>query len=196
MSNVKHLPTAALGAAAEATRKAAEKLDTIKSERIDPLIEESAEEGRKVVGRIPGAARVLGAADQDPDSIAEMPGIGRREVTRLRSAGIRTVEDLWMHAGDRAGRQDLAGLTGIDEQRLATWAKRADLMQVKAIGPRYAALLDLAGVSSLKQLRRRNPASLRTSLEEANRTHRVVSRLPGEEELADWIEKADLIVAS
>jgi hypothetical protein len=66
-------------------------------------------------------------------------------------------------------------------------------MRVKSIGPRYAALLDAAGVSSLKQLRRRSAESLHESLVETNRTAKVVDNVPGLSEVEDWIVKADLI---
>ncbi|MGA7271033.1 MAG: DUF4332 domain-containing protein, partial [Acidimicrobiia bacterium] len=108
-------------------------------------------------------------------------------------AGVNTVQDMWAQAGDRTGRSDLSGITGIGADQLSDWARKADLMRVKAIGPRYAALLEAAGVSSLKQLRRRSAESLHESLIEANRTAKVVENIPGLSEIEDWITKADLI---
>lgn len=186
------LSMAAVGAAADAVKAAGEKLDELKHD-LEPMVEKSATEGRRAIGRIPGSARVLGAADETEMTIGKMPGIDRTMSATLRRAGVHTVEDLWVMAGDATGRRDLAARTGIDRDVLATLAKRADLMKVSSIGPRYATLLELAGVSSLKELRRRNPESLLAALETANTTHAVVERLPGIERIQEWIEKADLV---
>lgn len=190
----KSLSTAAVGAAAEAVRAAGDKLEEWR-EDLEPVVERSATEGRRAIGRIPGSARILGAENETERTIGKMPGIDRAAAGKLRRAGVHTVSDLWMMAGDTAGRRDLSARTGIDQDLLATWARRADLMQVSSIGPAYAALLELAGVSSLKELRRRNPESLLAGLEETNRTHDVVERLPGLDRVQEWIEKADLVVA-
>lgn len=188
------LSMAAVGAAADAVKAAGEKLDEWKHD-LEPMVDRSAVEGRRAIGRIPGSARVLGAADETELTIGKMPGVDRPMATTLRRAGVHTIDDLWVMAGDATGRRDLAGRTGIDQDVLATLAKRADLMQVSSIGPRYATLLELAGVSSLKELRRRNPESLLAALEAANATHVVVERLPGVERIREWIERADLVAA-
>ena len=129
----------------------------------------------------------------DSRSITQMPGIDEREAAKLRRVGIVTVDDLWAHAGDHAGRREVSAATGIASQRLARWARRAELMQVPSIGPRQAALLELSGVTSLKQLRQRNPESLLESMAEANRTHRLLDHLPDPELASEWVRSADRI---
>ncbi len=187
MSKLTTLPYAAVGVAAKTAR-------TVNT-RLDEFIAQSADEGRRAVSRIPGGTRLVGATNTASRPVTDVIGIDARTGSKLKEAGVNTVADLWAHAGDRTGRSELSARTAIDTDRLSTWARHADLMQVKAIGPRYAALLDLAGVASLKQLRRRNPETLREALDSTNRTAKVVETLPGIDEISEWIEKASLISA-
>lgn len=122
--------------------------------------------------------------------VTDIVGVDARVGAKLRRAGVTTVSDMWSQAGDRSGRTDLAGITGISADRLAEYARRADLMRVEAIGPRYAALLEAAGVTSLKQLRRRSAGPLHEALTAVNKAQRIVDTVPTEEELADWISRS------
>ncbi|CAN5773997.1 hypothetical protein BH23ACT5_BH23ACT5_03040 [soil metagenome] len=185
MSKLTTLPYAAVGMAAKTAR-------TVNA-RVEAFISQSTDEGRRTVSRIPGGTRLMGATNADSRPVTDIIGIDSRTGSKLRDAEVGTVADLLAHAGDRSGRAALSGRTGIDTDRLSAWATHADLMRVKSIGPRYAALLDAAGVTSLKQLRRRNAASLHETLESANRSSKVVETLPGVDELAEWIERARLI---
>ena len=125
--------------------------------------------------------------------VTDIVGVDARVGAKLRRAGVATVSDMWSHAGDRTGRTDLSGITGIPADRLAEYARRADLMRIEAIGPRYAALLEAAGVTSLKQLRRRSAGPLHEALTAVNRAQRIVETVPSEGELAEWISRAAAI---
>lgn len=125
--------------------------------------------------------------------VTDIVGVDLRLAAKLERAGVATVADMWAHAGDRAGRSELAGVTGISVERLAEWARRADLMRAESIGPRTAALLEAAGVTSLRQLRHRSAESLHEALLEANRKSKVVETPPAREEVVAWIEQADSI---
>lgn len=196
MSKITTIPYAAVGAATKAVRTIGDRIETVRHDvkvATDEFISQSAEEGKTVVAKVPGAARLLGAMNTADQPVTDIVGVDARVGSKLRRAGVATVSDMWTHAGDRTGRSELAGATGISAERLADWARKADLMRVKSIGPRYAALLEAAGVSSLKQLRRRSPESLHEALVEANRTTKVVEVVPGLDEVAEWVEKAQLI---
>lgn len=196
MTKLASLPLAAVGVAARTARSIGDRFDDVRKEvgsATESFISQSAEEGRAVVAQIPGSARVLGAADSSTRPVTDIVGVDARSAAKLRRAGVGTVGDMWTRAGDRTGRTDLSGTTGIEADRLDDWAKKADLMRVKSIGPKYAALLDAAGVTSLKQLRRRSAESLHEKLLETNRSSKIVEHVPGVDELAQWIEKADLI---
>lgn len=196
MNKLSTIPYAAVGAATRAARTIGDRLEGARRDvitRTDEFLTESADEGRAAIAKVPGAAKLLGATNSASQPVTDIVGVDARAGAKLRRAGVSTVADMWTHAGDRAGRTDLSGVTGISADRLADWAKKADLMRVKSIGPRYAALLDAAGVTSLKQLRRRSAESLHEALVEANRSAKVVEVIPGIDEIAEWIEKADLI---
>lgn len=196
MTKLTTIPFAAVGVASKAARTIGDRFEDIRRDVMtvtDEFITHSAEEGRTALAKVPGAARLLGATNTASQPVTDIVGVDARTGAKLRRAGIATVGDMWSHAGDRTGRSEVAGTTGISADRLAEFAKKADLMRVKSIGPRYAALLEAAGVSSLKQLRRRSAESLHEALIETNRTAKVVDVIPGVEEIAEWIEKADLI---
>jgi hypothetical protein len=196
MTKLSAIPYAAIGAASQAARTIGDRVENTQRDvrtRADRFITRSAEEGRGVLSRVPGASQVLGAASAAGQPVTDIVGVDARTGAKLRRAGISTVGDMWSHAGDRTGRADLAGITGIPTDRLADYAKKADLMRVKSIGPRHAALLEAAGVTSLKQLRRRTAESLHETLAEVNRSKKVVETLPTVDEIAAWIEGASLI---
>ena len=61
-----------------------------------------------------------------------------------------------------------------------------DLAKLKGIGPKYAEMLKSVGVDSIKELRHRNPASLKDIIE--TRHGKVIGL--SEKECTTWIEEA------
>lgn len=123
-------------------------------------------------------------------SIDAIQGLPHRPATKLRKNGIRTTEALLKQAGSRRGRTTLSSKTSLDAADLLRWAHRADLMRVKGIGPEYADLLEVAGVNTIKDLRRRNPGSLSRRMAELSERERLVQRLPTEAMVRKWIQLA------
>ena len=123
-------------------------------------------------------------------SIDAVEGIGQRTATKLRKNGIRTTDALLRRAGDRKGRRQLASETGFTEKQLLEWVNRSDLMRCKGIGGEYSDLLESAGVDTIKELRRRNAASLTNKMVEINEKKKLVRRLPTESMVSRWIESA------
>ncbi|NNC41242.1 MAG: DUF4332 domain-containing protein [Acidimicrobiia bacterium] len=123
-------------------------------------------------------------------SIDAVEGIGQRTATKLRKNGIRTTDALLRRAGDRKGRRKLAAETGFTEKQLLEWVNRSDLMRCKGIGGEYSDLLESAGVDTIKELRRRNAASLTNKMVEINEKKKLVRRLPTESMVSRWIESA------
>jgi predicted RecB family nuclease len=123
-------------------------------------------------------------------SIDAVEGIGQRTATKLRKNGIRTTDALLKRAGDRKGRRQLASETGFTEKQLLEWVNRSDLMRCKGIGGEYSDLLESAGVDTIKELRRRNAASLTNKMVEINEKKKLVRRLPTESMVSRWIESA------
>lgn len=120
--------------------------------------------------------------------IDEIAGIDLKDATKLRKAGIRTTESLLRRAGSKPGRDALAIDMGFSAELILRWAQRADLMRVKGIGSEYAMLLEMCGVSTIKDLRRRNAAALASKLVDLNGRRATVKRLPTESMVNGWID--------
>lgn len=123
-------------------------------------------------------------------SIDTIEGIGHRPATRLRKARIRTTEALLKAGATRKGRRAVAEATGLDEKDILEWVNRADLMRVKGVGEEYSDLLESAGVDTVKELRRRNPANLLNAMVEVNDKKKLVRRLPTESMVERWVGNA------
>ena len=123
-------------------------------------------------------------------SIDTIEGISHKQATSLRKARLRTVEALLKKGSTRKGRRDVATATGVSEKLILEWVNRADLMRVRGVGEEYSDLLESAGVDTVKELRRRNPANLLTSMVEVNTKKLLVRRLPTEAMVQRWVEHA------
>ena len=122
--------------------------------------------------------------------IDQVAGVGHRQATRLRKAGVRTGKALIEAASTRRGRTELSKTTGISPKDLQLWVHHADLLRVKGVGAEYAELLVSSGVDTLRDLRRRNPTALVAKIIGMNGAQKVVSRLPTESMVEGWIESA------
>lgn len=122
--------------------------------------------------------------------IDEIAGIDAKDATKLRKAGVRTTESLLKRGAGKVSREQLAADAGLDPDRILRWAQRADMMRVRGIGSEYALLLEMCGVSTIKELRRRNAAALAQKLVDSNGRKPLVRRLPTEAMVAGWIVAA------
>jgi predicted RecB family nuclease len=128
--------------------------------------------------------------------IDEVAGLGVRQATRLRKAGVKTSKGLIEEASTRAGRSALSKKTGLPPRDLKSWVHHADLLRVNGVGGEYAELLVAAGVDTIRDLRRRNPTALVAKIISMNGSKKVVRRLPTEAMVAGWIDSASLIEPS
>lgn len=128
--------------------------------------------------------------------IDQVAGVGHRQATKLRKAGIRTGKALVEAASTRRGRTSLSKATGIGPKELQLWVHHADLLRVKGVGAEYAELLVSSGVDTLRDLRRRNPTALVAKIIGMNGAEKVVSRLPTESMVEGWIESAGTLEPS
>lgn len=122
--------------------------------------------------------------------LTKIEGIGEAYAARLKAAGIDTVEKLLEAGATPKGRQELEEQTGIGHKLILEWVNLADLMRIKGISEEYSDLLEEAGVDTVKELRQRNPANLHAALIETNAEKQLVRRLPGKNQVTDWIEQA------
>jgi hypothetical protein len=122
--------------------------------------------------------------------ITDIDGIDGEAAAILRTVGIRSTGRLLEAARTVHGRKMLAIKTGVDEKQLLCWANVADRMRVKGIRKEYAELLQAAGVDTVKDLKYRNPGNLAKAMAAANRKRKMVSMLPSQKVVGNWIKNA------
>ena len=122
--------------------------------------------------------------------ITDIDGIDGEAAAILRTVGIRSTGRLLEAARSVRGRKMLAIKTGFEEKQLLAWANVADRMRVKGIRKEYAELLQAAGVDTVKDLKYRNPGNLAEAMAEANRKRKMVSMLPSQKVVGNWIKNA------
>jgi len=123
--------------------------------------------------------------------ISDIEGIGPSYQDKLKAANVKSVNALLKKGNSKAGRKNLAEVTGIDETLLLKWVNMADLYRVRGIGSEYSELLEKAGVDTVKELRNRNAENLHAKMAEVNSEGRqLVRQLPGLKLVQKWIEEA------
>jgi len=123
-------------------------------------------------------------------SISAIQSMDYRSATKLRKAGVRTTDSLLKAASTRTGRRRLAKETGLPESDILGWVNRADLLRITGVGSEYADLLEVAGVDTIRELRRRNPERLLEAMTELNLRKRLVRRLPTDGMVQGWVDEA------
>ncbi|NLZ33052.1 MAG: DUF4332 domain-containing protein [Firmicutes bacterium] len=122
--------------------------------------------------------------------IENVEGIGEVIGKKLREAGIKDTDSLLAASATPKQRKDLAEKTGLSEKQILKFANMVDLYRIDGVGSEYAELLEAAGVDTVPELARRNPANLAQALAEVNEEKKLVRRVPSETEVAKWIEQA------
>ena len=125
-----------------------------------------------------------------PLSISEIERLEPRFTIAMKKAGIRTTAKLLETAKSLKGRQMLAERTDIGQVELLRVVNLIDRMRIRGVGQDYAELLEAAGVSTVKELRYRNPARLAEAMAKANTERKLVRVLPSEQTVGRWIDHA------
>ena len=120
-------------------------------------------------------------------------GIGEVYSQKLRDAGIETTDALLEDGSSPAGRKNIAEKTGISGKLVLEWVNLADLFRIKGVSEEYADLLEEAGVDSVPELAQRNPENLYQKLKETNVAKKLVRRLPGQADVAGWVQQAKVL---
>lgn len=124
--------------------------------------------------------------------LTAIEGIGPELAKAIREmSDVESVETLLTAGSTPAGRRELARMRDLDLERIYGWVKMADLMRVDGIGGQYAELLLSAGVDTVKELKVQKSPRLVSALAKINSEMNIVDRLPGDEEVEDWIRKAN-----
>ena len=122
--------------------------------------------------------------------ISKIEGLTAFAASKLKKAGIRTMEALLEAARTAKGRKELSAKTGFSEQQLLEWANLADCMRIPGMGKAKAELLRASGVNTVRELIHRNPARLAQAMKDANDKRRLVQIMPSEKSVGELIEKA------
>ena len=125
-------------------------------------------------------------------SIETIEGIGAKYAKILRKSNIASTKALLDRGATKKGRKELATETKIDETLILKWCNMADLMRVKGVAEEYSELLEVAGVDTVKELRKRKAANLHTAMAEANakRKKKLVRQVPGLKQVENWVAHA------
>jgi nucleotidyltransferase/DNA polymerase involved in DNA repair len=122
--------------------------------------------------------------------ISKIDGLTAFAATKLKKAGIRTMEGLLDAAHSAKCRKELAAKTGFSEQQLLEWANLADYLRIPGMGKAKAELIRASGVNTVRELTHRNPARLAQAMRDANDKRKLVRVMPSEKSVGDLIEKA------
>jgi len=123
-------------------------------------------------------------------SIDHIDSIGPFYAPKLKSVGIRSTATLLKRTATPKLRKELSDATNIKMELIVQWANIADLTRVSGIAVDYAELLVFAGVSTARDLARRNPTTLVARLAKVNGGKPKVELLPQEKRLGRWIAAA------
>ncbi len=122
--------------------------------------------------------------------LSSIEGIGEVYATKLKEAGVGSVEKLLEVGATARGRKELAQKTGLSEAQILNWVNRADLTRIKGVNTQYADLLEAAGVDSVPELAQRNPENLYAKLVETNEAKKLVRKLPTASQVENWVAQA------
>lgn len=123
-------------------------------------------------------------------NVIEIQGIGPKFAEKLEAAGITTVQHLLEKGATKKQREGLVETTEISDTYILKWCNHADMIRIKGVGPRFAELLEVAGVDTVPELARRNAENLTAKLVEVNEEEEKVDRVPTLHEVEAWIEEA------
>lgn len=124
--------------------------------------------------------------------IETVEGIGAKYAKILRKHNIASTRALLTRGATKKGRKDLAKESGIEEKLILKWCNMCDLMRVKGIAEEYSELLEVAGVDTVKELRKRKANNLHQAMSDINakRKKKLVRQVPGLKQVENWVTHA------
>ncbi len=121
--------------------------------------------------------------------LTTIEGIGEASATKLKTAGVGSVESLLKKGATPQGRKEISQTSGMDDGRVLKFVNHADLMRIKGIGGEYAELLEAAGVDTVVELSRRNAVNLHAKMKEVNTEKKLVRQVAAQSQVEDWIRR-------
>jgi len=142
------------------------------------------------------AATNVSTAPTTGNSLSTIPGIEPEIQGKLEAQGVYTTQQLLEQTTTKDERANLAQKATMSIHMLKTLADRADLMRLQGITADIATMLEEAGVDGSKDLRRRNPEHLYTTLMEAQQSGKSAYTTPGLDQITQWIAEAMALTSS
>ena len=116
--------------------------------------------------------------------IEQLAGLESEQVIRLQAAGVRSCRQLLRASRQQDSFLALVKSTGLPVETLQNLVLRAELSQIRGIGPTNLAHLLQVGVDSLPLLAAQEPEPLQSQLQQ------VLARPPNLAVIEDWILQA------
>lgn len=129
------------------------------------------------------------------NSIKEMNGVTASIQKKMMTCGIRTTDALLKKGCTKKGRKEIAKACGVDEKKVLTWVNMADLCRVQGVAFQWAALMEAAGVDTVKELKTRKPENLHQKMVEVvtaknKRSKKSVRTAPGLTRVKNFVKSA------
>lgn len=122
--------------------------------------------------------------------LTSIQGIAAATEAKLNAAGINNVNDLLEEGATPEGREQIAARSGLSAAQILKFVSYADLFRIKGIAGQTAELLEAAGVNTVAELAQRNASNLQVKMQEVNDAKKLTGKVPGEKQVAEWIEAA------
>lgn len=116
----------------------------------------------------------------------------KRLVAKLEELGIDSTLKLLQKSDTAAERRKIIQLLELTQIELKDIIAVIDLMRIKDLNEEEAELLDAIGISSVKELARRDAKKLFEKLEEYGEENQ--KKVPEESKVQDWIEQAKNLI--
>ena len=142
------------------------------------------------------ASSLASATTVAGDAISTIPGIEPEIQSKLEAQGIHTRQQLLEQTRTKEERGELAQIAEISTHMLRMLSDRAEFLQLQGVTPDVAVMLEEAGVNGNRDLRRRNPEHLYTTLSEAHSAGNIATSVPDIDQLTQWIAEAMAVTSS
>lgn len=122
--------------------------------------------------------------------LGKLYGIGPELESKLKALGIKDSDDLLSFCKSASAVEELARAMGTESDIIAQLVHRADLARIRGIGETYTMLLEEVGISTLTDLARCSPETLRAQFTHLNSERKLVGRVPALAMVNGWVTKA------
>ena len=111
-------------------------------------------------------------------------------IPKLAALGVQTTEDLWKQSDTPKGEKKLAKALGVTRFKVKDLHDFCDVLRVQGVGPKVVRVLRFSGVTTLKDLAKKDPAKLTEAMKTANVQYDILGKLPDEATVKTWIDQA------